>query len=287
MRPRSKTPRPIVVVSDLHVGCGLAVMPREGAAHGSTNEHQPSQLQLKLCDWWDEFWAWVEKETGGGYNVVVNGDSIDGVHHRAVSQWTHNTDVQRAAAVQLLRPVRERAHRMFMTDGTEAHVGPSSSDEESIARELKTDRPSGRGPHSLAQLFYSCGDDSLIHFAHHMPTSLSPFTKSSGLQKEIIYGYTHSGRLRLQAPNLYVRSHRHECGVVGEPIRAKSGTTQMAFAWCTSPWQLMGPYMNKFPRGGAVSEIGGLLIKFGDEGAYCKPWVRWVDRPAPYIAKEV
>jgi hypothetical protein len=251
---------------------------------GEDNDvRKPSKLQLGLCDWWDEFWRWAAKETGGRFNVVVNGDAIDGVHHRAVTQWTHNIDVQRAAAVKLLSPIRDRAHRFFMVRGTEAHVGPSACDEEGIARELKADRPSGRGPYSHWQLFYSA-DSSLIHFAHHMPTSLSPFTKSSGLQREIVYGYTHSGRLRLPAPNLYVRSHKHECGVVGEPIRDKRGETNMAFAWSTSPWQLGTSYMQKYPRGGAVPEIGGLLIKFGDEGCYAKPWTRWLDRPRGVVA---
>jgi hypothetical protein len=264
---------PVVVVSDLHVGCELALMPRDGYCSDNASPKYPSHLQESLHDWWDEFWAWAEKETGGRFNVVVNGDAIDGVHHGAVSQWTQNLDHQRGACVELLKPIRERANKLFIIRGTQAHVGQSANDEESIARELKADRIGGKGPFSHWQLFYWCGD-ALVHFAHHISTSMSPFAKSSGLQRELALGYLHSGRWKDRAPDVYVRSHRHECSVVGEP--SESG---MTWCWVTPPWQLTTPYMHKHPRGGAMPEVGGLILKLGDNGIYGKPWIRRVSRP--------
>lgn len=264
---------PVVVVSDLHVGCELALMPEGGYVSDNGNPKPPSQIQNKLHEWWKEFWSWADRETGGKYNVVVNGDAIDGVHHGSVSQWSHNKDHQRGAAVQLLMPVRERASQLWIVRGTAAHVGESGCDEETIARELKADRIGGRGSFSHWQLFYGC-DDYLVHFAHHISTSMSPFAKSSGLQREMALGYMNSGRWKDKPPDVYVRSHRHECSVVGEP--SESG---MTWCWVTPPWQLTTPYMHKHPRGGAMPEVGGLLLKFGDEGVYGKPWIRRVSRP--------
>lgn len=269
---------PVVVVSDLHVGCELALMPKDGYTSDNGNHKPPSPMQQKLHAWWEEFWAWADKETGGNYNVVVNGDAIDGVHHNSVSQWSHNLDHQRGAAVELLRPIRERAKKLFIIRGTEAHTGQSACNEESIARELKADRISRDGTYSHWQLFYH-HDDLLVHFAHEIGVSMSPFSKSSALQRELVYGYINSGRWGDKPPDVYVRSHKHECSVVGEP--SESG---MTWCWVTSPWQLGTPYMQKKPRGGAMPEVGGLILKFGDNGCYGKPWTRKLSRPEGYVA---
>jgi hypothetical protein len=42
--------------------------------------------------------------------------------------------------------------------------------------------------------------------------------------------------------------------------------------------------MHGKPRGGAMPEVGGIIIKFGDNGPFAKPWVRRIERPAEVIA---
>src|SRR5262249_17336948 len=137
-------PRPgpinnLVVVSDTHTGCKLALVHKDGAELDDGGEYHPSKLQLKLWDYWEEFWgefvpSVVRDEP---FPVVHNGDAIDGVHHQAVHQWTHNLEDQSKHAEKILAPVVDLCEgRYFHIRGTEAHVGKSGQEEERLARKL-------------------------------------------------------------------------------------------------------------------------------------------------------
>jgi hypothetical protein len=263
---------PVVCISDLHVGCGMAIMPKDGFTGDSGVAYFPSPLQQKLYDRWTEgFWPWVEAETGGRYNVLVNGDLIDGVHHQAVTQWSQNLLDQRRACVELLRPVRERAQRFIVVRGTESHVGASGQHDEAIAEALQAEKsPAGTWSHWEA--FYRLGGQ-LCHFAHHIGATTSPFAKSSALQKVIALSYVNSGRWGDEPPVMFVRSHRHQCSWVGEPCKHGIVTCVVLPAW-----QLKTPYVHRI---GIMSEpeYGGVILFPGNNAVYHKPWVERVERP--------
>ena len=74
-------PRPIrncVVVSDLHVGCQLGLMPYDGVRLDNDMRVQPTTLSDTVTGWWNHFWdVWVPEVTKGEpYCIVVNGDAI-------------------------------------------------------------------------------------------------------------------------------------------------------------------------------------------------------------------
>lgn len=271
-KPRTKRPLPIAVVSDLHVGCGLAVMPADGVSVDGQQTVFPSPFQQAMNGWWSEFWEWVEDETDGRYAVVVNGDLVDGVHHQATTQWTHNMDVQRSACVELLKPVRKRAERFLIVRGTETHVGGSGQHEEAIARELDAEK-SASGTHSHWEIYYRLGKH-LVHFSHHIGVTSSPFAESGALNREMVQGYVEAGRNGDEPPAILIRSHRHTCGVFGHPSR--HGMTWTA---TTPAWQGKTPYVHRTAARMQRPQIGGMLIVAGDNAPYCKPWVRFFSRP--------
>ena len=86
-----KSTKNIIVISDLHCGCQLAICPPI-VKYDSGGFYQPSPLQGKLWAMWREFWdEWVPVATKNeGFILVVNGDAIDGVHHNSVTQISHN-----------------------------------------------------------------------------------------------------------------------------------------------------------------------------------------------------
>ena len=267
--------RYLAVVSDLHSGCRLALMPRKGFTLDEGTEVKPSKIQLKLNDMWDEYWQWVEDETAGEpYGVVVNGDAVEGVHHGSVTQWTHNLDDQVRCSRILLKDVaRKAAGRFYMVRGTEAHVGKSAQQEEALARELGA-IPNEDGQHAHWQLWLRLGGH-LIHFAHHIGTTSSPFAASAGLQREMVSGYVESGRWGDEPAAMYVRSHRHFSSEVREP--SKHGVTAVVV---TPAWQLKTPFGHKTAGRMMQPQVGGILICVGDNGPYVKSKVWRIERSA-------
>lgn len=264
---------PVVAVSDLHIGCELALMPREGWMRDSRNLVTPSTMQSILADWWDEAWRWVNKETGGKFDVVVNGDIVEGTHHKATTPWTANHNTQRACAAHILTPVRDMARRLYVIRGTEAHVGSSGEDEEAIAESIVADRPDKGGTWSQYEMFYRVGDH-LAHFAHHIGTAASPFTETSALLREQVGGYVEAGRWGDEPAAVYVRSHRHICSGIWHPSR--HGITSTV---TTPAWQLKTPYVHRISARMSQPQIGLVLILVGDNGPYVKPWVKHIERP--------
>ena len=275
---KRKPVRFVAVISDLHPGSRMSVMPREGLDLDDGTHVTPTPLQLKICDMWDEYRRWIDHETGGEPIAFVhNGDALEGAHHDTVSTWSNSRVDQARAAETLLRPWAERSGgRFWMTRGTPAHVGQSGQDEELLGKILGS-VPNEQGQHVPWQIWMRLGA-YLIHFAHEIATSTSPFAKSSALQREIALSHLNSGRWGDEPPDMIVRSHKHESSEVSEPTR--KGRCR---CYVTPAWQALTPFMHRRPRGGAQPEIGGALIVAGDNGIYVKDRIWRLERPKEVV----
>ena len=271
MSRKSKT-LPLVVVSDLHMGCGMAIMPEGGFRVDDLNFVSPSPLQQTLNAWWNEFWLWVDHECPDGFDLCVNGDLIDGMHHQNATHWTANEVVQCKAAVELLRRPFMLARRKIVVRGTETHTGKSGQYEEVIAQQLGAEK-SAEGTHSHWEVYYRLGRH-LVHLTHHIGTTSSPFAESGALNREMVHGYVEAGRWADEPPAMYVRSHRHTCGVFGHP--SQHGMTWSA---TTPAWQLKTPYGYRSSFRMQRPQVGGIICMAGDNSPYVKVWTRTVERP--------
>lgn len=122
----------IIVISDTHCGCQLALMPPKFQLdHGPVVSQ--SRLQKKIWHMWQYFWnEWVPQATKDqDYIIVHNGDAVDGVHHNSVTQITHNIKDQVNMAREVLLPVinNPKCKGYYHIRGTEAHVGKSGQSE--------------------------------------------------------------------------------------------------------------------------------------------------------------
>lgn len=268
----------VIVVSDLHMGCQMALVPRCPLSLDGGGEYRPSQVQQRLQDYWDSFWGeWVPAVTRGEpYAVVVNGDATDGpMHHGTTTQWTTNAaDVERAL-VALLSPIVSACEgRFYLVRGTECHVGPSGVDEERLARRLGA-IPDREGRYSRWRLRLSLGDH-VVDIAHHIGTAGSMHYRTSALSRELSEAYSQAARWSEQPPSVVVRSHRHtndECR-----IRTAHGFATV----CTTPaWQAKTPHAHRV-AGARQSrpEFGGTLVRLGDEDIYTRHQV-WTIADAP------
>jgi hypothetical protein len=269
----------IIAIADTHSGCRLALLPPEGIILDEGIRAMPSPFQMKLWDYWQDFWnVWVPMVTKKEkYAIVHVGDALDGNHHGSVSQITHNLADQAKIAEVVLRPVIEKAKGgYYHIRGTEAHVGPSGMVEEQLAKSLGA-IPNDVGQYARYDLWKRIGPTGLVHFLHHIGSTGSTAYEATAVNKELTEEFVEAARWRDEPPNVIIRAHRHRHIKITIPT-AKND----AIAEVLPGWQGKTSYVWKIPGGRlATPQFGGVLIKWGDEdGVYTRDRVYNIGRSA-------
>jgi hypothetical protein len=268
----------LIIVSDIHAGCRLGLCPPAGAKLDDGGMYMPSRLQSIVWEWWTEFWdSWVPQVCRNEpFDVVFNGDALDGNHHNATTQISHNLKDQFEIAINVLGPIVGKARKYYHIRGTEAHVGPSGVEEERLAKALGA-VPNDEGQYARYELWKRVGNSKgpLVHAMHHIGTTGSAAYESSALQAALTAEFVEAGRNRTEPPDYVVRAHRHRYLKVQNPSKRSEAATLV------SPgWQLKTPFSYRI-AGGQVSQpqFGGVLIRQGDEEFYTR-FKRWeLSRP--------
>lgn len=271
----------LVVISDTHCGCKLAIMPKEGIRLDEGGTYKPSDLQLGLIDRWNLFWnEFVPEVTKGEkYSVLHNGDAIDGVHHNSVTQISHNLLDQTRIAQKLLEPIVDKCEgRYYHIRGTEAHVGKSAQQEEELAEKLGA-IPNEQGMYARYDLRYSLAGH-IIHALHHIGSTGSQAYEATAVHKEMTECYLEAARWGNVPPDIIVRSHRHRNIEIAMPIakKIKNGVAHTARAVVTPCWQGKTPFAWKIP-GARLStpQFGGVVIRSSGGEVFVKSLVWTVD----------
>jgi hypothetical protein len=278
-------PRNLVVVSDTHCGCRLGILHPDGAAVDGGGRYMPSKFQSQMWTLWREFWdEWIPEVTRGEpYDLVHNGDAIDGVHHRSTTQISHNLEDQQRIAEAVLdeQVMRCKASggTYYHIRGTEAHVGQSGEYEERLARRIGA-KPNDENQYARFDLWKRVGTQTkrvrapLVHLLHHIGTTASAAHESSAVNAELTASYVEAARWGREPPDFIVRSHRHRS--IAVDLNSSKG---YAAAIVTPAWQGRTPFTWKIP-GARISEpqVGGVIIRQGEEEFYYRRWVRSFDR---------
>jgi hypothetical protein len=265
----------MVVISDLHCGSQLGLCPPI-VRLDSGGYYQHNKAQAKVWGAWQEFWYdWVPRITDGEpFAVVVNGDIIDGRHHGSTDQISQNLADQERIAIQCLEPfAKQCAGRFFVVRGTSAHVGPSGEGEESVASALGAVKDS-EGNSSRNELWIKVGS-GLCHIMHHIGTAGSMHYESTAVMRELSEEYTEAGRHSRRPPDVVIRSHRHRAIMVQVPTENGLGISMT-----TPGWQLKTDFVFRI-AGARIStpQIGGCVIRQGDEDVYARLFYRGVGSP--------
>lgn len=274
-----KEARQAIVVSDTHVASTLGLCHPDGHKLDDGGTYKPSRLQKVVWNIWeDKFWnGWVPKVTKGEpYDLIINGDAIDGDHHRTPTIISTNLHDQFRAARECLLPVVTSAlrsgGRYYHIRGTEAHVGQSAQEEERLAEALGA-VPDEEGNFSRWELWKRIGG-ALTHFSHHIGTSGSQAYESSALMREMTEAFVESGRWGDKPPQVVVRSHRHRCMSVTIPTDSGYGIIAV-----TPGWQLKTPYTHRIVQGRVGQpQFGGMLVRAGDEETHVRFFVERIHR---------
>ena len=276
MKRNMKHVNSLVVISDLHCGCRLGLCPPGDVPLDDGGTYRHSDMQAIVWEWWNKFWAeWVPDVCHGEpYAVVVNGDSLDGVHHGSTTQISQNLADQYRIAHRILTPIAKRCQgRFYMIRGTEAHVGPSGVEEERLAEALKA-VPDDAGRFARYELWVRVGR-GLVHVMHHIGTTGTSHYESTAVMKELTESYAEAGRWDQEPPAVVVRSHRHRNLEVRVPTKLGYG-----ISFCTAGWQLKTPFVYRTPGGRVtVPQIGGSVVRQGDQDLYTRHRVWNLSRP--------
>lgn len=276
----------LIIISDTHCGCKLAVCPREGTRLDDGGRYMPSEFQLKLLERWDYFWnEFVPEATRGEpFAVLHNGDAIDGVHHNSVTQISNNLTDQKRIAYELLKPIVDKCEgRYYHIRGTEAHVGKSAQEEEDLAASLGA-VPNSQGQHARYDIRYLLAD-KLIHALHHIGSTGSQAYEATAVHKELTESYLEACRWGQQPPDIIVRSHRHRNIEITMPTmkNGSDGETSSARAVVTPCWQGKTPFAWKIP-GARLStpQFGGILIRYSHPELFIRSKV-WTVEPSEIV----
>lgn len=274
--------RNLVIISDTHCGCRLGLCPGKGVAIDEDGFYAPSRLQKVVWSWWEEFWGeFIPKATKGEpFDLLHNGDGVDGAPHHAITGISQNPSDQLNIALACLRePVRQcfdSGGKYYHIRGTEAHVGKSGSQEEELAKQLGAVKNSA-GQHARYEIWYKMGKH-LVHCLHHIGTTSSAAHESSAVNAELSALFTESARWGERRPSVIVRSHRHRAIEIRLPTESGFVTS------CVTPaWQLKTPFAFKIAGARlAPPQIGGVLIRLDSDGnPYTQMFVRSIKRDRP------
>jgi hypothetical protein len=226
----------VVVVSDLHVGSTAGLWP-PGFTTKPTEEGKPTEynddaatfegnvihqngVQKLLWSGWDHLAnEFLPSRLGDDpYILVINGDVIDGVHHRSKEVMSAEEDDHINAAVAVYNHLPAPA-LTYVIEGTNAHT--KNHEHVFGARIGAVQDPTTRR-HAfrwLPLMIHGCP----CSFQHHMPTTSRRWLESGGPGREL-----HNERLSHlrngfePLPRFFARAHRHlggywedaDCGIV-------------------------------------------------------------------------
>ena len=244
----------LAIVGDLHINSTVGLAPKLIRLDDG-GYYQQSKFQEKLWECWTDFWIQAEREKKetGQLAVILNGDLVDGDHHRTSQIVTRNLTYQHYAALEVLEPVSRIADALFVIRGTDVHAGEAGQHEDAIARDLQAVKsPEGSWSHwMLRARINGVGFD----VAHHGSMGRLAWTSANLLLRQAVEIELEYHRAGQEPPAYAIRSHNHRWGdsSFNAPVRL------LALAG----WQGLTSFVNsKHP--GAIPQIGGLLFRVGN-----------------------
>lgn len=251
----------ILVLSDTHVGSTVGVWPGEHRVEGG-GTYRANEYQQWLHRCWRDMLKEAKRRRPDV--LVLNGDIIQGTNPRDGQLITNKTDIQQAAAYELLAPLRACCGRMYYVRGTEWHEGKAAEFVEALAQNLDATRDPASGQWSWWELYLRAGDD-VLHFAHHIGTSSVPWYEATVPLRDALMQLAELNRFfGSTAPNLrlMVRSHRHRYIHVSAPPDLQ--------ALVTPAWQLKTAFAHK-KASAMLPQIGYVWIEADGGDLVVKP----------------
>lgn len=263
----TRKPRPVLVAvaSDCHAGGTTALCP-DAIKLDDGGLYVASKAQQWLMGCWQDYWATIaakRDDLNAELYVVINGDLVEGDHHRTTQILSGNPNAQAAAWIACAKVFLDlKPDHIAIIRGTGAHAGVSASSEEKIADGLRRDkRPIISDSETGSASWWHWRPEIQgvrLDFAHHGRMGRLPRTRGSQLVLyawDITDEHVQSGH---PIPHLAFRAHNHKKGDTGSaaPVRVVA----------TGAWQLGTEHVHKVATD-SLADIGGAYVVI-DRGDY-------------------
>lgn len=232
MATKPKAPRAIVVVSDIHAGSTVALMPPKFTTlEGVVLEQNP--MQRWLWDCWKNAQSWIaDTMDGDPFALVLNGDLTEGVHHGTKQVISPDTGDHVECAIHLLRPLVSKAAKTFIVKGTECHTG---NNEIVIGKALKTEINRETGLPAWDRLTIDIAGVRCV-FRHHIGTSVRRGLAATQFSMQLAEEQVEAANNSEPIPRVLCCAHRHKFG---------SWEDDRGLAVVSPPWQLLSRFAHK------------------------------------------
>jgi len=264
------SPRLLVVVSDLHCGSTVGLMPPDAEnMAGNTLGFGSNHHQRWLWECWSDAQQRVATLTNGEpYALLCNGDATEGIHHRSPEVVASLIENHAQMAATALRPLAEKAAAVFLTKGTECHT----HDIESYLASLLGARDGKAREKWLIDI-----DGCIVDATHHIGATSRAYLEASAMS--IVMGNARLNSIRAGHPaaQVYLRAHRHCGGVYSD------GSGMLAI---TGGWQFLTRHGHKVVPD-AIPRPSVLVLDWRgkQQGSLPTPHHLFYNPPAPEICK--
>lgn len=256
----------VAALGDIHAGSTIAVCAPEGFALDDGGRQMPNRLQTWLYGKWVEAWQAYERlldtHKPDTQTLILNGDLVDGIHHRS-PQVAPLVGQHFRMAHELLKrgPLRFGIDAIHVIRGTESHVGRSGELEEGIARRLRAEgEPTVEDPDTgqVSSFWRVINIEGvLLDVRHHGRQGRRAHTRGPyerWYAQDIELEYRLDGE---RPPDIALRSHLHKFGDSGKRHRWK---TRLINLPC---WQAMTAYAHKVAIE-SLADIGMVILVIED-----------------------
>lgn len=199
----------VLLMSDLHIGSTVGLWPSGFVSNEGYSIGQ-NKFQAWLWKCWLDSQEWWKRIIGKDeFELVINGDLVEGIHHRTLQVMSPDVGDQTTAVLEVLSVLAGKACRVHVVKGTECHT---RNDEIRIGSALNGTIDPKTGQHAW-DIFDIEVNGTLFNFAHHIATS-SKSAHEAGEHSRNLTDVTHCrARTNQRVPKVVCRAHRHRHGV--------------------------------------------------------------------------
>lgn len=241
----------VAIVSDLHIGSTVGIMPPEVTLDEGLTVSQ-SKSQEWLYDNWCDFWDTVKAVGNQKCYLFVLGDTFDNFHHGTTQLWSLNEVAWFRAATDLFDLPLSLCQKRFVIRGTLAHTKSGGIFDEEFGNMIDAEQD-GNNYSSWRRSVYV--DNVLFDLCHRGPLGQLPWTIGNALNRYSYEVLAECHSLGTPVPNVVLRSHNHLYGT--------SGDGSPVFTMSIPAWQLKTEYT--YGRNAVrLASIGGIIFECWD-----------------------
>ena len=251
----------LAVVSDVHVGSTLGMVPEDGVKLDDGGVYNPSANNVWLWKCWKDYWEKVRAaRRRAKLCIIYNGDFYEGDHHGTTQIISKNPETIDYLSDEVYKiPKALRPDYQIVVRGTEAHSGASGAVEEAFARRIGATEDPDNNTHSW-WMFKGEFNGLLVEAQHHGKIGRLPWTKSNALNQQasqILQEYAERDR---RPPALVFRSHMHKWA---DSYKANRKVRLIQ----TPAWQLKTAFAHKVAPN-SPPDIGGIIVTIEPDSSY-------------------